>query len=130
MARIRPFQSPNRNETTITLAGRRDVLQSVMVSVWGENFSQETSKGLSYLNAPLASVIAHSQESTDRFHVPGRTFFGQTQQKEASTQLWDNNNQRRYDTIALILATELDGGVRESVFRLPNTTRIEWIFKR
>jgi hypothetical protein len=79
MARIRPFQSPNGNETTIALAGRSDVLESVMVSVWGENFSQETSEGLSYWNALLAGVIAYSQESTGGFHVPGRTFFGQTQ---------------------------------------------------
>jgi hypothetical protein len=95
-----------------------------MVSVWGENYSQETSKGLSYWNAPLASVNAHLQESTDGFPVQGRTFFGQTQLKEASTQLWDDNNQRRYTMIALILAAELDGGERKSVFRLPNKTRI------
>jgi hypothetical protein len=43
------------NKTTVTLAGRSDVL----VSVWGENFSQETSEGLTYWNAPLAGVIAH-----------------------------------------------------------------------
>jgi hypothetical protein len=56
-----------------------------MASVWGENFSQETSEGLSYWNAPLAGVIAHSQELTDGFHVPEGTFFGQTQPREAST---------------------------------------------
>jgi hypothetical protein len=95
-----------------------------MASVWGENLRQETSEGLSYWNAPLAGVIAHLQESTDGFHMPGRTFFGQTQPREVLTQHWDDNNQRRYATIALVLSTELDGGERESIFRLPNTTRI------
>jgi hypothetical protein len=130
MARIRPFQSPNRNETIITLTGSSDVLESVMASVWGENFCQETSEGLSYWKNPLASVIAHSQESTDGFHMPGRTFFGQTQPREESNQLWDDDNQRRYATIALVLSTELDGGVRESIFPLPNTTRKECIYKQ
>jgi hypothetical protein len=96
-----------------------------MASVWDGNLCQETSEGLLYWNAPLAGVMAHLQESTDGFHVPGRTFFGQTQPKEVLTQIWDDNNQRRYATIALILSPELDGGVRESIFHLPNTTRIE-----
>jgi hypothetical protein len=130
MARIRPFQSPNGNERIITLSDSSNILESVMASVWGENLCQETSEGLSYWNTPLAGVIAHSQESTDGFHVPGRTFFGQTQPREVSTQLWDDNNQRRYSTIALVFSIELDGGVRESLFCLQNTTRIEWIYKQ
>jgi hypothetical protein len=101
-----------------------------MASVWGENLCQETLEGLSYWIPPLASVIAHSQESTDGFYVPERTFFGQTQSREVSTQLWDDDNQRRYATIALVLSTELDGGVRESIFRLPNMTGKEWIYKQ
>jgi hypothetical protein len=52
-----------------------------MASVWGENLRQGASEGLSYWNAPLARVIAHSQESTDGFHVPGRTFFGENTTK-------------------------------------------------
>jgi hypothetical protein len=130
MARIRPFQSPNRNKTIATLAGSSNVLASVIASVWRENICQEASKGLSYWNSLFANVLAHSQESTDGFHMPGRTFFGQIQPSEVSTQLRDNNNRRRYATIALVLSTELDGGVRESIFRLPNTTRKEWIYKQ
>jgi hypothetical protein len=108
----------------ITLAGSSNILESVMASVWGENPCQEILEGLSYWNAQLVSVIAHLQESTDGFHEPGRTFFGQTQPTEVSTQLSDNNKQRRYTTIALVLSTELEGGVREGLFRLLNTTRI------
>jgi hypothetical protein len=33
MARIWPFQSPNRNEMIVTLAGSSDVLESVLASV-------------------------------------------------------------------------------------------------
>jgi hypothetical protein len=123
MARIRPFQSRNRNETIATMAGTSDVLASVIVSVWSKNLCQKASEGLSYWNPLLANILAHSQESTDGFHVPGRTFFGQIQPREVSTQLRDDNNRRRDATIALVLSTELDRGVRESIFRLPNMTR-------
>jgi hypothetical protein len=100
-----------------------NILASVIASVWNDNLWQEALEGSSYWNPPLANVLAHLQEPTDGLHVPGRTFFGQVQPGEALTQLWDDDNRRRYATFALVLATELDGGVRESIFRLPNTTR-------
>jgi hypothetical protein len=59
--------------------------------------------------------------------VPGRTFYGQVQRGEGSTQLRDDDVRRRYATFALVLATELDGGVTKSIFRLTHTTREEWI---
>jgi hypothetical protein len=59
--------------------------------------------------------------------MPGRTFFGQVQLGEALTRLQDDDNRRQYATFALVLATELDGGVRENIFGLPNMTREEWI---
>jgi hypothetical protein len=105
-----------------------DVLVSVIASVWNDNLWQEALEGWSYWNPPLANVLAHSQEPTDGLHVPGRTFFGQVQPGEASTRLRDNDNRRRYATFALVLATELDRGVRESIFCLPNTTRKECIY--
>jgi hypothetical protein len=104
------------------------VLSSVMASVWNDNLLQEaTEEGSSYWNPPLTHVLAHSQEPTDGLQVPGRTFFGQVQPGEESTRLRDDDNQRRYATFPLFLATELDGGIRESIFRLPNMTREEWI---
>jgi hypothetical protein len=105
------------------MARSSNVLASVIVSVWNENLWQEALEGSSYWNPLLANILAHSQEPTDGLHVPGRTFFGQIQPGEVSTQLHDDDNRRRYARIALVLSTELDGGVRESIFRLPNTTR-------
>jgi hypothetical protein len=110
------------------MAGSIDVLVSVIASVWNDNLLQEASEGSSYCDPPLANILAHSQEPTDGLHVPGKTFFGQVQPGEASTRLRDDNNRRRYATFALVLATELDRGIRESIFRLPNTTRKEWIY--
>jgi hypothetical protein len=72
-----------------------DVISSVMASVWNDNLLQEaTEEGLSYWNPPINNVLAHSQEPTDGLQVPGRTFFGQVQPGEASTQLWDDDNRR------------------------------------
>jgi hypothetical protein len=90
-----------------------NVLASVIALVWNDNLWQEALEGSSYWNPPLANVLAHSQ-------VTGRTFFGQVQPGKTSNQLWEDDNRRIYATVALVLATELDGGVRESIFRLPN----------
>jgi hypothetical protein len=70
---------------------------------------------------PLAGANGRSSRA-------GRTFFGQVQPGEALTQLRDGDNRRRYATITLVLATELDGGVKESIFPLPKTTSQEWIY--
>jgi hypothetical protein len=90
------------------MARNIDVLASAFTSVWNDNLWQEASEGWSYCNPSLANVLAHSQEPTDGLHVPGRTFFGQVQPGETLTQLWDDNNRRRYATVALVLATKLD----------------------
>jgi hypothetical protein len=79
-------------------------------------------KSLSYWNPPLANGLAYSQEPRDGLHVPGWTFFGQVQPGEASSQLWVDDNRRRYVTIALVLATELDRVVRDSCLYFQDLT--------